>query len=60
MTELSRFRFPTEIRFGVGARRGGLAEFAREHGVRRPLFVTDSGLPATEAFRRVAEEMNRV
>ena len=59
MTEISQFRFPTDIRFGVGAR-SVLAEFARRHKVLRPLLVTDSGLPKTKAFRLVADEMDRV
>ena len=58
MTEISQFRFPTDIRFGTGAR-SVLAEFARRYEVFRPLLVTDSGLPKTKAFRLVADEMNR-
>jgi len=59
MAEISQFRFPTDIRFGVGAR-SVLAEFARRYKVLRPLLVTDSGLPKTKAFRLVADEMDRV
>lgn len=59
MTEISQFRFPTDIRFGVGAR-SVLAEFARRHKVLRPLLVTDSGLPKTKAFRLIADEMDRL
>ncbi|MEJ2704669.1 MAG: iron-containing alcohol dehydrogenase [Sedimentisphaerales bacterium] len=59
MAEISQFRFPTDIRFGAGAR-SILAEFARKYEVRRPLLVTDSGLLGTEAFRLVAEEMGRI
>ena len=44
--QLHTFRFPTQIRFGAGAR-GALAEFAAKHDVRQPLLVTDRGLPAT-------------
>jgi 4-hydroxybutyrate dehydrogenase len=58
MAEISQFRFPTDIRFGAGAR-SVLAEFARTYEVRCPLLVTDSGLPGTEAFRLVADEMER-
>ena len=57
MTEISQFRFPADIRFGAGAR-SVLAEFARKYKVIRPLLVTDSGLPQTEAFRLIVEEMN--
>ncbi|MFH1718270.1 MAG: iron-containing alcohol dehydrogenase [Planctomycetota bacterium] len=59
MAEISQFRFPTDIRFGAGAR-SVLAEFARKCEVRRPLLVTDSGLPGTEAFCLVADEMDRL
>ncbi len=59
MTEISQFRFPTDVRFGVGAR-SALAEFARKYKVRRPLLVTDSGLLQTEAFSLVAEQMTHV
>ena len=59
MTEICEFRFPTDIRFGAGARTR-LAEFAGRYEVARPLLVTDSGLAATEAFRLVAAEMDQV
>ncbi len=59
MAEISQFRFPTDIRFGAGAR-SILNEFARKFKVRRPLLVTDSGLPQTEAFCLVDNEMGRV
>ncbi len=59
MTEISQFRFPNDIRFGVGAR-SVLAEFARKYKVSRPLLVTDSGLPKVEAFHLVTEQMDRV
>lgn len=59
MREISQFRFPNDIRFGIGAR-SVLAEFAREYKVRRPLLVTDSGLLKTEAFHLVTEQMGRV
>jgi alcohol dehydrogenase class IV len=55
---LASFRFPTQIRFGPGARRS-LAELA-ERGLRRPLLVTDEGLASTEAFalaRRTLDEV---
>ena len=59
MTEISQFRFPTDIRFGVGAR-SVLAEFAQRDRVLRTLLVTDSGLPKTNAFRLIADEMERI
>jgi alcohol dehydrogenase class IV len=42
---IARFSFPTEIRFGAGARRL-VAAHLRAQGVRRPLVVTDRGLAA--------------
>jgi len=59
MIEISQFRFPTDIRFGVGAR-SVLAEFAQRYKVLRPLLITDSGLPKTKAFQLVADKMNRI
>lgn len=59
MAEVLQFRFPTDIRFGAGARTA-LAEFARKYEVCRPLLVTDSGLLQTEAFSLVTEQMNRI
>ena len=59
MREISQFRFPNDIRFGIGAR-SVLAEFALKYKVRRPLLVTDSGLLKTEAFHLVTEQMGRV
>jgi 4-hydroxybutyrate dehydrogenase len=59
MSEMAQFKFPTDIRFGAGAR-SVLSEFAGTYRVTRPLLVTDSGLLPTQAFQLVAEEMNRV
>ncbi|MDT8303634.1 MAG: iron-containing alcohol dehydrogenase [Sedimentisphaerales bacterium] len=59
MADISQFRFPTDIRFGVGGR-CELAEFARMYKVKRPLLVTDSGLLKTEAFKMVEEQMKIV
>lgn len=50
---IHRFAFPTDIRFGAGARRG-VAEHLREAGCRRPLIVTDralAALPVLSEFR---------
>ncbi len=59
MSEIAQFRFPTDIRFGAGAR-SVLSEFAGTYGVTRPLLVTDSGLVRTQAFQLIVEEMSRV
>ena len=42
---ISNFSFPTDIRFGPGARHG-VADYLRERKLRRPLIVTDKGLAA--------------
>jgi len=59
MADISQFRFPTDIRFGVGGR-CELAEYAQMYNVSRPLLVTDSGLVKTEAFALVEKQMNSV
>ncbi len=59
MAGISQFRFPTDIRFGVGAR-SVLVEFGRKYQVSQPLLVTDSGLPQTEAFRLVVQEADHI
>jgi alcohol dehydrogenase class IV len=46
---LHRFSFPTAITFGPGARRE-VAAHLREHGVARPLIVTDQGLARLPVF----------
>jgi alcohol dehydrogenase class IV len=43
MTDIHRFSFPTTIHFGAGARKL-VAEHLKQHGVKRPLIVTDKGL----------------
>lgn len=57
--EVVTFRFPTRIRCGVGARRS-LESFAAAGPVKRPLLVTDGGLPTTEAYALAAEQMDRI
>lgn len=42
---ISSFSFPTAIKFGVGARKL-VADHLREHGLKRPLIVTDRALAA--------------
>jgi alcohol dehydrogenase class IV len=56
---LVSFRFPTAMRFGVGARRA-VAEVATRFKVGRPLLVTDGGLRPTDAFRLVAAALDEV
>lgn len=57
--QATTFRFPTTIRFGSGARET-LGEFAKIFEVRRPLLVTDAGLPETEAYRLAAHTLDGV
>ena len=42
---ITRFSFPTTIHFGPGARKL-VGPHLREHGLKRPLVVTDKGLAA--------------
>jgi alcohol dehydrogenase class IV len=56
MASIQRFSFPTDIRFGPGARRE-VAAYLREHGVRRPLIVTDKGLAALPILRDFAASL---
>ena len=46
---LASFSFPTDIRFGPGARKE-VAQYLKEAGLQRPLVVTDRGLAALPAF----------
>lgn len=59
MNSVSTFRFPLNIRYGLGAR-ADLAHFSKEFGVSRPLFVTDVQMPRTRAFKLIVAEGNRI
>jgi alcohol dehydrogenase len=52
------FAFPTAIKFGAG-RSKELAEHCRNHGIQRPLFVTDPGLAGMAMVKEVVERVNR-
>jgi alcohol dehydrogenase len=52
------FSFPTQIRFGAG-RIKELAELCRNHGIGRPLFVTDPGLAAMPMVKTILAELER-
>lgn len=56
---ITSFSFPTQIRYGCGAR-SALAEFAATYKVHRPLLVTDRGLVATDAYRLATSTMDTV
>lgn len=59
---LSSFSFPTEIRFGPGARKE-VAPHLRELGLKRPLVVTDRGLavlPVMAEFQSQLRELDCV
>jgi 4-hydroxybutyrate dehydrogenase len=57
--EVSHFRFPVEMRFGVGAR-NSLSEFAQTFCSQRPLLVTDPGLIETSAFQLVLRQTEQI
>ena len=57
---IHRFSFPTAIHFGAGARKL-VRDHLREHGVKRPLIVTDRGLaslPVLAEFRKTLEGLD--
>jgi len=56
VTEIARFSFPTDIRFGPGARRGA-GHHLREVGVTRPLIVTDRGVSALPMCDELAHDL---
>lgn len=51
-----RWNYPTIVRFGVGAI-AQLPDALTSRGVRRPLLVTDRGLPSTRAFAAVEQSL---
>ncbi|MEJ5255403.1 MAG: iron-containing alcohol dehydrogenase [Acidimicrobiales bacterium] len=53
---IDRFSFPTDIRFGVGARRL-LADQLRAAGVERPLVVTDKGVAALPLLAELVDQL---
>jgi alcohol dehydrogenase class IV len=53
---ISRFSFPTDIRFGVGARHL-VADELRHAGVVRPLIVTDKGIAELPLVTELADEL---
>jgi len=59
MMSLATFRFPTEMRYGPGAR-SALADFARAHSVRHPILVTDNALPKTDCYRLMRKAIEQV
>jgi alcohol dehydrogenase class IV len=56
--ELSQFRFPVDMRFGIGARRS-LSDFAHTFNARKPLLVTDTGLVGTQAFQLAKRQIEK-
>ena len=59
MSNVSKFRFPVDIRFGAGSRTE-ISEFANAYSVKKPLLVTDSGLVKTEAFVLFQETLKKI
>jgi alcohol dehydrogenase class IV len=54
--EIHRFSFPTDIRFGPGARHG-VADYLRERKLQRPLIVTDKGLASLPILTEFAASL---
>ncbi len=57
---ITSFSFPTAIKFGVGARKL-VAAHLREHGLKRPLIVTDKALgalPVLAEFRSLLSDLD--
>ena len=52
--DVHRFGFPTDIRFGVGARTL-LPDQLAAHGIRRPLLVTDTGVSPLPFFAELVD-----
>ncbi|HET9576938.1 MAG TPA: iron-containing alcohol dehydrogenase [Usitatibacter sp.] len=59
MADVHRFSFPTDIRFGAGARHD-VAAYLAERGIRRPLIVTDKGLAPLPILRDFAASLERL
>jgi alcohol dehydrogenase class IV len=59
MSHISQFRFPTDIRFGKGAR-AHLSVLKEKYKVGKPLLVTDPGLVRTEAFQSIKDRLTAV
>jgi alcohol dehydrogenase class IV len=56
MPTVTRLSFPTDIRFGPGAR-DLVRDYLGERGIRRPLVVTDKGLAELPILRRFVESL---
>jgi alcohol dehydrogenase len=52
------FAYPTAIKFGAG-RVKELADHSREHGMQRPLFVTDPGLAAMTMVKTIVSDLKK-
>lgn len=53
------YHFPTSIRFGKGVV-SELGPHLREAGLRRPLIVSDPGLPQLDFFQRILSELKKL
>ena len=58
MTATANISFPTAIRFGAGRIRE-LAQFTRDAGMQKPLFVTDPGLAAMPMVKAIIEDLRK-
>jgi hypothetical protein len=52
------FAFPTAVKFGTGRVRE-LADHCRDHGMARPLFVTDPGLAAMPMVKQIVADLKK-
>jgi alcohol dehydrogenase len=52
------FAYPTAIKFGAG-RVKELADHSRDHGMQRPLFVTDPGLAAMAMVKTIVSDLKK-
>ena len=57
MSEIQQFNFPTVIRYGMGSA-NELANFAKEKGFKRPLFVTDKDLVSMSFTQKYIESLS--
>ena len=55
-TQIYQYNFPTTIRFGAGASRE-LPAYCRQHGLKRPLLVTDANVAQLDFFKTIVNDL---
>jgi len=58
MPATANISFPTAIRYGAGRLRD-LAQFCRDAGMQKPLFVTDAGLASMPMVKAIVEDLRK-